>query len=104
MSWYVATRDPWARLELPAPLTVANDETGEIIVRFSFHDVFEQTQDDSRLLGRIARALGPSVLLRWEDGDESLDLAAEVAAVVGERDGCRIAVEALNTGHGSYRP
>ncbi len=57
------------------------------------------------LLGRIAEALGPDVLRRWEDGDERLDLAAEVAALRGTVGGYRRTLdEALNSGDGSYRP
>jgi hypothetical protein len=55
--------------------------------------------------GRIAKALGPDVLRRWEDGDENLDLATEVAALRGIVAGYRRTLdEALNSGDGSYRP
>jgi hypothetical protein len=111
MTWYVAERKPWRRLELPEPLTVANDETTEIIECSSFHDVFAQRQQDSVLLGRIARELGEDVARRWADGDE-LDLAAEVhrlrkqlAAAEGTAAGYRRTLdEAFNSGDGSYRP
>jgi len=106
VSWYVALKNPWRRAALPELLTVANNETGEI-VEFGggFHGLFAGYEDRGILLGRIAKALGPDVLRRWEDEGEDLDLAAEVAALRGVVAGYRRALdEALNSGDGSYRP
>jgi hypothetical protein len=93
-------RDP-ARIN-PRPLRVCNPETGEIREwRGGLDRLMEGIDEDTALLGRIAEALGSDVLRRWEDGDESLDLAAEVRGLVGFRQSVS---EALNSGDGSYRP
>jgi hypothetical protein len=85
-----------------APLRLANTETGEIREwRGGLDRLMEGIDEDATLLGRIAEALGPDVLRRWEDGDESLDLAAEVRGLVGL---VQSVSEALNCGDGSYRP
>jgi len=90
-----------ARLD-PRPLRYANRETGEIREHGGGIDGLIQSYDEAwDLLGRIAEALGPDVLRRWEDGDESLDLAAEVRGLGGFAQSVN---EALNSGDGSYRP
>jgi len=106
LSWYIAARRPWRRVETEDPLTFANPETGEIReIRGGFSALVWARDEYADICGRVAEALGPGVLRRWEDGDESLDLAAEVAAVVGARNGYRRTLdEALNSGDGSYRP
>jgi hypothetical protein len=60
----------------------------------------ETPSAEERELHRIATALGPDVLRRWEDGDGSIDLAAEVRGLVGFAQSVS---EALNSGDGSYR-
>jgi len=58
-----------------------------------------------RELHAIAKALGPDVLRRRENGDDSLDPAAEVAALRGMVAGYRRALdEALTSAGGSCRP
>jgi hypothetical protein len=94
-----------ARLD-PRPLRVCNRETGEIREWRDGLDSLVSAYDEAwELLGRIAEALGPDVLRRWEDGDEELDLAAEVASLRGIVAGYqRTLDEALNSGDGRYRP
>jgi hypothetical protein len=90
---------------------ITNPDTGEIREFPSFTSLVAGYDEDNVLLGRIARSLGPEVAQRWEDGDESLDLAAEVrtlrerlAAAEGTVGGYRQKLaEALNSGDGSCR-
>ncbi len=94
------SREP-ARID-PRPLRVCNRETGEIREwRGGLDWLMAAYDEDATLLGRIAAALGPDVLRRWEDDDESLDLVAEVRGLVGFAQSVN---EALNSGDGSYRP
>jgi len=79
----------WVLLAAPTPVRFSNPDTGEIREVESFDAFVRWYDENAALLGRVAEALGLAVLKRWEDGDESLDLAAEVAAVTGARDGYR---------------
>jgi hypothetical protein len=55
-------------------------ETGEIREwRGGLDGLLESHDFYATLAGRVAAALGPDIRRRWEDGDETLDLAAEVA-------------------------
>ena len=106
MSWRIMG------LEAPEPFRISNPKTGEIRERPTFSTLVEDHDWYADICGRIAETLGPDVLKRWQDGDESLDLAAEVralrerlAAAEGTVAGCRRALaEALNSGDGGYRP
>lgn len=86
-------------------LRIANPETGEIREFPSFTSLVDGYDEDSILLGRIARALGPAVAKRWEEGDESLDLAAEVSALRESRGSVISREEATSVqrGPGSWR-
>ena len=59
---------------------ITNPDTAEIREFPSFTSLVDGYDEAWRLLGQVARTLGPDVLQRWEDGDESLDLAAKVRA------------------------
>ena len=80
MSWYIANKRPgWRRVETETPLTYCNPDTGEIREHQDGFDGLVRDRDRAwDLLGDVAEALGSAVLRRWEDGDECLDLAAEV--------------------------
>lgn len=61
------------------PLRILNPDTGEIREWPAGLSGLVEARDEYMFLcGRIARALGPVIVKRWEDGDESLDLATEV--------------------------
>ena len=77
MSWTYAETTVMGR----PVFRMTNPGTGEIREFPSFSALVDGRDEDSILLGRIARALGPDVAKRWEDGEESLDLAAEVQAL-----------------------
>ena len=84
---------------------ITNPETGEIREFPSFTSLVDGYDEDSILLGRIARALGADVAKRWEDDDESLDLAVEVSAL-RETPGSLISREeatAVQRGPGPWR-
>ena len=91
---------------------ITNPDTGEIREFPSLTSLVDGYDEAWRLLGKVARTLGPDVLRRWEDGDESVDLTAEVrglherlAAAEGTVAGYRRTLaETLNSGDESYRP
>lgn len=91
MSWYIAAKRPdWRRVETETPLTYANAGTGEIREHAGgFAGLVHDRDEGWELLGRIAEALGPDVLRRWEDrGPESVDLVAEVRALMADDAEC----------------
>ena len=80
MSWCIASRRPqWRRVETETPLTYFDPDTGEIREHDGGFDGLVRSKDEAwDLLGKAAETLGADVLRRWEDGDECLDLVAEV--------------------------
>ena len=84
---------------------ITNPDTGEIREFQSFTSLVDGYDEDSILLGRIVRVLGADVAKRWEDGDESLDLVAEVRTL-RESTGSLISREeatSLQRGPGPWR-
>jgi hypothetical protein len=64
-------------------LRLANTETGEVREWGSGLGALLEGHDEyKRLCERIAVVLGPAVVRRWRDGDESLDLAAEAHSTI----------------------
>jgi len=63
---------------------ITNPDTGEIREFPSFTSLVEGYDEAWRVLGKVAEALGPEVFRRWQDGDESLDLAAELRKLAEE--------------------
>jgi hypothetical protein len=96
VSWQIANKRPeWRRVETETPLTYFDPDTGEIREHAGGFDGIVRSKDEAwHLLGNVAEALGPDVLRRWEDGDEHLDLAAEVAAMSGAIAGYRQVIAA----------
>jgi hypothetical protein len=80
VSWYIANRRPqWQRVETETPLNYYDPDTGEIREHHGGFDGLVRSKDEAwDLLGNVAEALGPDVIRRWEDCDQSLDLPAEV--------------------------
>lgn len=74
MAWVISDRQPDN-----GKFRFLNPETGEIRETSGGFDGFVRDKDMAwEMLGDIAESLGPDVLRRWEDGDESLNLAVEV--------------------------
>jgi hypothetical protein len=75
-----------------APFRIMNPDTGEIRERPEFSTLVDDHDWYRDICGKVASALGPDVLKRWEDGDEGLDLAAEVREARERAEGCEAAL------------
>jgi hypothetical protein len=96
VGWYIALalEGSTRPVKLAEAFVIANDETDEVReVLGGLNGLLSSWEEGAARLRRIAGVLGRDVQRRWDDGDRSLDLAAEVQAALLRN--LRIA-EALN--------
>lgn len=100
MSWRI---HPNATKQGKPVFRFSNPETGEIREADSFAEFIEWHDELASICGDIAEALGPKVLKRWQDGDESLNLTAEVKELVKELRSTGADLDAILREQAAYR-